>query len=378
MSDRPTLLILSFSPIARDARVLKQVTRFTQSYDVTTCGYGPEPEGVVEHIEIPETERYDDLHGRLITLRLYRRAYWSLSAVRWARERLTGRTFDVILADDVEAVPLAVMLKPAHGVLADLHEYSPRLHDDHELWRRRIRPWFEWLVRRYVTKATSWTTVSRGIVDEYEKNFGFHAELVTNAAPFQDVTPAAVGTPIRLVHSGTSLRNRQLHVMAEAVESASNDVTLDFYLTANDPEYLQELKVLAARSQRVVVHDPVPYAALAATLNKYDVGIHVLPPINFNNELALPNKLFDYVQARLGIVIGPSVEMRHYIDQYGLGVVADDFTAAATRAAIERLSVQSVTAYKANAHAAAVELSADHQVDIWERLLAEQMRRPQG
>ena len=278
------------------------------------------------------------------------------------------------IADDVEAVPVALELNPIYGVLADLHEYSPRLHDDHELWRRRIRPWFEWLVRRYVTKASSWSTVSRGIVEEYYRNFGFRAELVTNAAPFQAVEPGSVDSNIRLVHSGTSLRNRQLMVMAEAVECAANNVTLDFYLTPNDPEYLQELKDFAARSSRVVVHDPVPYAELAATLNRYDVGIHVLPPINFNNQLALPNKLFDYVQARLAVVIGPSVEMQYYVDEYELGEVADDFTVAATRAAIERLTVESVTRYKANAHAAAQPLGADQQVDIWERMIAQQMR----
>jgi hypothetical protein len=373
MTTRPTMLILSYSPIASDARVLKQVARFTRDFDVTTCGYGPAPEGVVEHIAIPAEVRSDDLDGKLITLKRYRQVYWRLSAVRWSRDRLRGRRFDIAIADDVEAVPVAVKLKPRHGVLADLHEYSPRLHDDNPAWFERITPWYEWVVRRYVTKARSWTTVSRGIIDEYEKNFGFRAELVTNAAPYQDMTPGEVRTPIRLVHSGACLRNRNLHVMAEAVEAAANDVTLDFYLTANDPGYLQELKDFAAGSHRIAVKDPVPYAQLLATVNGYDVGIHVLPPINFNNKLALPNKLFDYVQARLGIVIGPSAEMRFYVENFDIGEVAEDFSMEATRAAIEKLGVESVTRFKANSHANARELSGERQVEIWERLITEMM-----
>ncbi|GAA3897848.1 glycosyltransferase [Microbacterium invictum] len=362
---RPTMLILSYSPIARDARVLKQVTRFTQDFDVTTCGYGPAPDGVVEHITIPDDQRYNDLNGSLITLKRYRPAYWRLSAVRFSREVLKGRRFDVAIANDVEAVPVAVKLRPRRGVLADLHEYSPRLHDDHALWHQRITPWFEWVVRRYVTRASAWTTVSRGIVAEYEKNFGFRSRLVTNAAPYIDASPSPVGSVIRLVHSGACLRNRRLHVMAEAVEAASNDVTLDFYLTANDPPYLQELKDLAAESERITVHDPVPYAQLAGTLQAYDVGIHVLPPINFNNKLALPNKLFDYVQARLGVLIGPSAEMVYYVHQYDLGEVAADFERDATKSAVERLTPESVARFKANADAHAVELAGERQVDIW-------------
>lgn len=375
MSDRPTMLILSYSPIARDARVLKQLARFTTQFDVTSCGYGPAPEGVVEHISIPDDQRYNDLNGSLITQKRYRKAYWMLSAVRWSKQHLAGRKFDIAIADDVEAVPVAVKLKPRHGVLADLHEYSPRLHDDHELWHKRITPWFEWVCRHYVSRAWSWSTVSRGIVDEYEKQFGFRPELVTNAAPYQDTQPTPVATPIRLVHSGACLRNRQLHVMAEAVIAASNDVTLDFYLTANDPPYLEELKELAATSPRVTVNDPVPYSQLAETLNGYDVGIHVLPPINFNNKLALPNKLFDYVQARLGVVIGPSVEMQYYVDNFGIGETADDFTLEATQAAIEKLTTESVTVFKANAHAAAEELGAEKQVDVWQRMVDTQMQR---
>ncbi|MFD6054797.1 glycosyltransferase family 1 protein [Agromyces sp. NPDC060279] len=374
MTGRPTMLILSYSPIARDARVLKQVARFTQDFDVTTCGYGPAPAGVVEHISIPDDQRYNDLDGKLITLKRYRKAYWRLSAVRWSREHLRGRRFDVAIANDVEAVPVAVKLKPRHGVLADLHEYSPRLHDDHQKWFERITPWFEWVVRRYVTKATSWSTVSRGIVEEYERQFGFHAELVTNAAPYHELQPTPVGRPIRLVHSGACLRNRQLHLMAEAVATAQNDVTLDFYLTANHPDYLEQLKEFAATTDRVRVLDPVPYSELIRTLNDYDVGVFVLPPITFNYRYALPNKLFDFIQARLGLVIGPSAEMQYYVDHYGLGLVAEDFTVEAMRGAIEQLTVESVTAYKANAHARAAEVDGDLEVDKWARLIDEQMR----
>ncbi|KAA9152724.1 glycosyltransferase family 4 protein [Microbacterium lushaniae] len=374
MTARPTMLILSFSPIVGDARVLKQVARFTADFDVTTLGYGDTPEGVVEHISMPREVRYNDLDGRLITLKRYRQVYWRLSAVRWARERLRGRRFDIIIANDVEAVPVAVTLKPRHGVLADLHEYSPRLHDDNELWFQRITPWFEWVVRRYVTKARAWTTVSQGLAAEYRKNFGFTAELVSNATPYHPLTPTPVSKPLRLVHSGAGLTNRQLHLMAEAVATAANDVTLDFYLTANHPAYVEELRAYAATTERVRVLDPVPYADLVRTLNDYDVGLFLLPPITFNYRHALPNKLFDFIQARLGVVVGPSPEMAAYVRDHRLGEVADDFTVDALRAAIERLTPESVAQSKANSASIASELAGEHQVEKWATIVDTMMR----
>lgn len=373
MTNRPTMLILSFSPIVGDARVLKQVVRFTDDYDVTTLGYGEAPAGVVEHISMPREVRFDDRDGKLVLLKRYRRVYWKLSAVRWSRAALKGRTFDVIIANDVEAVPVAVKLKPRHGVLADLHEYSPRLHDDNPSWFEKITPWFEWVVRRYVTKADAWTTVSEGLAAEYERNFGFRAELVSNATPFQELEPSLVSKPIRLVHSGAGLVNRQLHLMAEAVASADANVTLDFYLTPNHPAYMEELKAFAETTDRVRVLDPVPYSELIRTLNGYDVGVFMLPPRTFNYRHALPNKLFDFVQARLGIIVGPSPEMAAYVQDYGLGVVSEEFTVESLREAIESLTIENVTEYKRNADASAAELAGERQVEKWVRIVADLM-----
>ena len=63
MSDRPRVLILSFSPIASDARVLKQVRLFADRYDVTTCGFGPQPHPGVEHVQVARIERHYQSSG---------------------------------------------------------------------------------------------------------------------------------------------------------------------------------------------------------------------------------------------------------------------------------------------------------------------------
>ena len=87
---RTSLLIISFSEIRSDARVLKQVREFTRDFDVTTCGYGEQPDGVVEHIRLPDDApawRYDKPS---VVLRRFRRAYWTNPAVAAAWPRLEG------------------------------------------------------------------------------------------------------------------------------------------------------------------------------------------------------------------------------------------------------------------------------------------------
>src|SRR5699024_709845 len=103
-------------------------------------------------------------YGRFVSTRQFRRAYASIPAVAGARAALaaagiTPGDVDVVLANDVETVPIALELRPRRGVHADLHEYAPRLHEENPAWRRWLAPFYRWACRRYVRRADSVTTV---------------------------------------------------------------------------------------------------------------------------------------------------------------------------------------------------------------------------
>lgn len=365
-----SLLILSFSTITSDARVLKQVREFSRDYDVTTCGYGPAPDGVTQHIRIPEGISPHQADWRLMFLRAYYVSYWMSPAVRFVKRSLAQRRFDVILANDVESAPLAVTARPRRGVHLDLHEYTPLWHEEIPGWLKRRAPYYAWQVRRYGRRARSSTTVGHGIARAYAENFGLEPEVVTNAAPFVDVKPAPAGTPIRLVHSGVCQRNRALLETVAAVVASKAALTLDLYLTPNDPPYLDEVRAAAAVSGgRVMVHEPVPYDRLNSTLQGYDVGVVVIPPVNFNYRWGLPNKLFDYVQARIGVIVGPSPEMDELVRSRGIGVVTDGYDAAGIARTFDDLTHTAVERWKRESDRHAKELSAEPQVAVWRRAI---------
>lgn len=371
---RPTILILSFSPIATDARVLKQIALGREFGDVVTCGYGPAAEGVAEHVRIPDELSIYPLSPKLLVLRLGRLALHRAPAIAWVRRSLRARSFDVVIADDLEAAPLGLSIRAVRGHLLDLHEYTPRLHDEDAGWRRYLQPLFEATARRVLPRASAVTTVGRLIAEQYERLSGVLPNVVVNAAPFAELRPRPVGEVIRLVHSGACLRNRGLRELIEAVDRASSPLSLDLFLMPNDPGHLAELRSLAEGSSRVTLHHPVPYSRLIETLNGFDLGVHVLPPVTINNEWALPNKFFDYVQARLGVVVGPSPEMAQYVSRHGLGIVTSGFTVDALIAALDSLTAERVRSLKAAAHAAARELSAESASGPWRDALAAALR----
>ncbi|MBK0417683.1 glycosyltransferase family 1 protein [Leucobacter sp. CSA1] len=340
---------------------------FKDRYRVVTCSYGPAPEGIAEHIQVPDSESISYMNGRLITLKMYRKVYWGTPAIAWAKEKLKGRAFDVILANDFEAVPLAVALGPSLGVHADLHEYSPSQFEHNPDWARRIRPYREWVCKKYVSRADSWTTVCQGLSDKYFDMFGFRSEVVTNAAPYAALAPTPVHDPIKIVHHGGASAFRGIDRMVEAVMASSRDLRFDLYLQDVGGSVIEALRELSKDDPRITVHDAVPYAELIPLLNQYDVGIYSLPPVSFNHLHALPNKLFDYAQARVGIIVGPSPEMARVVEQNLLGEVLPDFDGSSLTHAIDALDPERIAEWKKNADAAARALSAEAQNAGWER-----------
>lgn len=350
---------------------MKQVRRLIPEYEVTTCGPGPRPHADVEHIQLhPENTRPRGRIGNVVDDVAREREWfaWSyrhVELVRQTAERLRGRSFDAAIANDAGTVGIANRVVGAHRVHADLHEFFPGLPvSDTESGRRQVRYW-SWLTSAHAAKARSSTTVGAEIAKRYQ-DFGLSPEVVTNAPHHRELDVTPTGRPIRIVHSGNPFRERGLAEIMRAVAAVSAEVTLDLYLTHNvvaDRAYLVELAESLGR--RITIHEPVSQSVLVETLHQYDVGIHVLPPTSENNALALPNKFFDFVQARLALIVGPSAEMARIVRERRLGLVTDSFDESAIVAAIGALSTERVDEFKAASDAAALDLAAESQVEVW-------------
>lgn len=373
-ANRPTVLIFTLSQFDREPRALKQLAILHDDYEVTTAGFGPAPDSTVTHIELDAAPRQGimripGIYTVLVMLRLHRLRGRLLARNRAAFKALSRSSWDLIVTHDVSTVPVSRRLRSRRGVLVDLHEFAPRQGEESQRWRRVEGRYFDWIVRKLVTRATSVSTVSQGIVDAYRREYGIAAELVINASPYHSGKPRPTRSPIRLVHSGAPSAARRIEAMIDAVRVTTADVTLDLYLIDDGSDYVATLRDRAADLDRVTFHEPVPYDDLIDTLAGYDLGISLLAPTNFNHVWALPNKLFDYIQARIGVIIGPSPEMQRIVDQYGVGGVSDDFSAEALARFFESVDPARIDEWKRNADRHAHELSSESQSQVWLRML---------
>jgi hypothetical protein len=377
---RPRILCVSFSPIIRDARVLRQIGVLAQLGEVTTIGYGEQPPGSTRHLEIDAARNSlprRPLGVLKLATRQLRSAELAAPAAQQALELAAGVEADLVVSNDARALPVAHRLARGAPVWADMHEWAAEEFSHDRVWRTFVAPLMAHNCATYLPRSAAVTTVCDALAEKYDATYGVRSVVVRNAGPWVDLTPSPVDEDhLRLVHSGGAQAGRYIDLLIRATLALGPRFSLDLFLVpgGDGGRHLAYLRELAAGSEQVRFHDPVAPAELPFAMNACDVGVFCMPPINVNARYALPNKFFDFVQARLAVAVGPAEEMARLTEKLGLGPVSADFSEAAFTDALGRLDAEAVRAFKAASHEHAHDLSSerDEQVerDLVSRLLA--------
>ncbi len=363
-SGGPRILCVSFSPIHADSRVLRQIEVLRRHGEVTTVGYGPAPAGVARHIQVPDDAAslpQTPLGVARLALRRHRAVELTAPGEKAVLAEVVGSgRYDLVVANDARALPLA-FAADSDRVYADMHEWAPEERSTILVWRVLVGPYMEHLCRTYLPRTAAVTSVSAGLSGLYAERYALTTETVRNSADFRaDLAPSPVDPDrIRLVHSGTADPERNIMELIDATERLGERFSLDLYLLEVPGGHLAEIRTRAAASPRVTVHDPVPPATLPTVLNQYDLGVFLYPLRTLSHLYHLPNKFFDFVQARLGLVFSPAPEIDDYLGRYELGIITRDTSADGLVEALRDLSADDVAAFKRASDSSARELSSE-------------------
>ena len=366
------ILVLCFTDTRHDMRVARQIDFLKDTYHVSFAGYQvhcPDEITFLPLPQVPLTPVRKSALASLLLARQYETAYWVQYPYQWLREHTDQEQYDIILANDIESLPLAFYLKgdSSARVVFDAHEYAPRHFEDRLYWRVFFQGFNTYFCKKFIPRVDRMFTVCDGLAEAYEQNFGVRPLIMTNAASYHDLAPSPVAEDaVRLIHHGVITLSRKIENMITMMDHVDERFSLDIMLkltsTASHKtkEYLKHLQDLAATKSNVRIIPPLPSRDIVPFIHQYDLGISFFLPVNFNYTHALPNKLFDFVQARLGVGISPSKEMKKVVEKYQLGVVASDFSPRALASQLNRLTRTDVETFKQNSHQAARELSAEH------------------
>lgn len=365
--DKKKVLILCYNNLVSDPRVQRQIEALRHDFSIEVCATGASGIADIPFYKIYEMPSFS-LTRKIKRLfqfifRMHDKFYWDDYKKKLVTE-LSPKKYDVIIANDIYTLPLALGIAGSHSkVYFDAHEYHPKEWEDRWTWRLMHQPYVTYLCKKYISKAHAFSTVSEGIAEEYERTFSIKPFVVTNATKYQELQPVPLNSArIKMVHHTLAIPSRKIELTIDMMQFLPSNYLLDLVIVGKDPAYINLLKKRASKFDNVRILPPVDYEKIPGFLNQYDIGVLLWPKNNFNYLHGLPNKFFEFIQARLALATSPSPDIARITSRYQLGVTARDYSAKAMAEAILSMPPDEIMFHKSQSHLNAKTLSADENI----------------
>jgi len=362
-------VICSQSNFTTDYRIEKmRQTLVSLGYDVTLLGRSHPHE---DRTNAPGI-RYLRLlfwHGALFYAELNFRLFLAL---------LFGKRADLIVSIDLDTLAgcqAAARLRHIR-LLWDSHELFPEVP---EIAGKPFVKKVWWAVQNFcvprLRKADVAVTVCQSIADIFKERYGRQFLVVRNA-PLASRAMQIVNTspdtdrPFTLLYQGAVNVGRGIEETILALPSMP-DVRL---VVVGGGDVLEEVKALAVKTgvnDRVDFVGRVPFSQLPPYMAAADMGLVFMRNLCLNYYYALPNRVFDFVQARLPILANRLPEIERIVEGEDVGACIEDLTPEAIAKAVNDIkdNKERLTLWRKNMTTLSTKLTWDNEIENLRHIL---------
>lgn len=365
MSPKPKLLIFTINPVHNAPRVIREIASLKDHFEIVVTGETAPTDKSIGYIN---SDKIKLSHLEYSLGKVYR--VITLGKVFLGRYPTTQKKIDVLL---LQEKPDLVIVHPGaflpyflkegrkFKLVFNAHEFHPREFEGDLRWKNTWGKIYDSIYKKSLPKVDLLINVCEGIAEECKSLYGRDSLVIPNAGPYwKEVSPVQKDSEIiRMIHHGVAIKERKLEVMIELASRLGDSFQLDMMLVYQDEAYYRHLCILANQTSNVRLIPAVKFEEIIPFIHQYDLGLFLLPPVNFNYLHALPNKFFEFLQARLAIAVGPSPEMAGLVQKYGLGIVSDDFTVESMFEKLNSISHSEINHFKNASHSAAGILNSE-------------------
>jgi glycosyltransferase involved in cell wall biosynthesis len=167
-------------------------------------------------------------------------------------------------------------------------------------------------------------TVSESIANHYKQRYNSQFEVIRNIPYKESVErgefPFNRGNKKIILYQGSVNVGRGLELMIDAMPLIENAL----FVIVGEGDITQQLKQKVEENklaERVIFLGRIAPEKLQMLTPLADVGISLEEDLGLNYRYALPNKLFDYIQAQIPVIVSNLPEMRSVVEEYDIGVV---------------------------------------------------------
>lgn len=237
------------------------------------------------------------------------------------------KKYDVVVANDLDTLPAAQLATEIRckKLVFDAHEYFtevPELVD-----KPVIKKIWGLIEKMMVPKASKAYTVCTSLAEIYQQKYRIPFEVIRNL-PLK--TSNISKQPLKnkfpnkkiILYQGSVNKGRGLELMINAMHHL-NSVVLVIIGDGDIKNELEERVTNQNLVDRVHFTGRIPFHQLPMYTQSADLGISLEEDLGLNYRYALPNKLFDYIQAHVPLLVSDLPEMKAVVETYKIGKIVD-------------------------------------------------------
>ena len=258
------------------------------------------------------------------------------------------------------------------------------VYDSHELFtevpelinRTFVRKFWLQIEKNIVPKLNYCITVSNSISEHYYSIYHTKFIVIRNL-PFATNKYSTNSFPFKtdnqkiILYQGAINKGRGLELMLEVMTYLEETV---FVIIGNgdiEPSIKHKIaaKKLQDKVQLIVRMKPEKLMQLTPLA---DLGISLEEDLGLNYKYALPNKLFDYIQAEIPVLVSDLPEMKNILSKYKVGEIVENRNPKILANQIKKILKKGKINYKNQLEKAAVELNWEKEksklINLFEKL----------
>ena len=252
------------------------------------------------------------------------------------------KNFDIIHCNDFNTLPIGVIIKFFNKnakVIYDAHEYETETY----YLKGIIKKLAKIMEKNLIKYADKTITVSESIANEYQKLYGIEKPaLVLNTPPLLEVKKSNIfrekfNIPAEskiFLYQGALTPNRGIELILDTFKKLNKSKNSPAIVFMGYGLLENLIKNSAKEHNNIFFHPAVPPEIVLNYTSSADFGISMIEDSCLSYRYCLPNKMFEYAMAGIGVVVSNLPEMSKIVRKYGIGVVAKDYTVAAMAEAI--------------------------------------------
>jgi len=279
--------------------------------------------------------------------------------------------FNVFVANDLDTLlPNFVVSKLTNGLLFyDSHEYFTEVPE--LVNRPKVRKTWEGIEKNILPKLQHAYTVCQSIAEEYRRKYGTFFQVVRNVpermAKFEipEEKRLDFGGKKIILYQGALNMGRGLEPMIRAMQFIDHAV-LVVVGTGDLAAQLQTLAYNLQLTDRIKFMGRLPFTEVKYITVQADLGLSVEEDLGLNYRYALPNKLFDYIQAEIPVLVSDLPEMKKIVTGYRIGAILENRAPEQMAMQIQKIfsNTEQIREWKVNLKKAAEELCWEKEKEI--------------